>query len=57
MTAVQIPPTYGLVNEIYRTDLDRNLMVIPAYVFHAHQNIGNYRRFVCQYAHARLSAR
>jgi dTDP-4-dehydrorhamnose 3,5-epimerase len=33
-------PTYGLVNEIYRTDLDRNLMVIPAYVFHAHQNIG-----------------
>src|SRR5271170_3411121 len=33
-------PTYGLVNEIYRTDLDRTLMVIPAYVFHAHQNIG-----------------
>jgi dTDP-4-dehydrorhamnose 3,5-epimerase len=33
-------PTYGLVNEIYRTDLDRTLMVIPAYVFHAHQNVG-----------------
>ncbi len=33
-------PTYGMVNEIYRTDLDRNLMVIPAYVYHAHQNIG-----------------
>jgi dTDP-4-dehydrorhamnose 3,5-epimerase len=33
-------PTYGMVNEIYRTDLDRNLMVIPAYVFHAHQNVG-----------------
>ena len=32
--------TFGLVNEIYRTDLDRNLMVIPAFVFHAHQNIG-----------------
>src|ERR1700735_4982759 len=34
-------PTFGIVNEIYRTDLDRNLMVIPAYVFHAHQNIGS----------------
>jgi dTDP-4-dehydrorhamnose 3,5-epimerase len=33
-------PTFGLVNEIYRTDLDRNLMVIPAFVFHAHRNIG-----------------
>lgn len=33
-------PTYRMVNEIYRTDLDRTLMVIPAYVFHAHQNIG-----------------
>ena len=33
-------PTYGLVNEIYRTELDRTLMVIPAHVFHAHQNIG-----------------
>ncbi|HLK22076.1 MAG TPA: dTDP-4-dehydrorhamnose 3,5-epimerase family protein [Bryobacteraceae bacterium] len=33
-------PTYGMVNEIYRTDLDRNLMVIPAFVYHAHQNIG-----------------
>ena len=31
---------FGLVNEIYRSDLDRNVMVIPAYVFHAHQNIG-----------------
>jgi dTDP-4-dehydrorhamnose 3,5-epimerase len=33
-------PTFGLVNEIYWTYLDRTLMVIPAYVFHAHQNIG-----------------
>jgi dTDP-4-dehydrorhamnose 3,5-epimerase len=33
-------PTYRMVNEIYRTDLDRTLMVIPAYVFHAHENIG-----------------
>lgn len=33
-------PTYRMVNEIYRSDLDRNLMVIPAHVFHAHQNIG-----------------
>jgi dTDP-4-dehydrorhamnose 3,5-epimerase len=30
-------PTHGL---IYRTELDRTLMVIPAHVFHAHQNIG-----------------
>lgn len=34
-------PTYGMVNEIYRSELDRTLMVIPAYVFHAHQNIGS----------------
>src|SRR5262249_3800588 len=33
-------PTFGMVNEICRSDLHRNLMVIPAYVFHAHQNIG-----------------
>ena len=32
--------TFGMVNEIYRSDLDRNVMVIPAYVFHAHQNVG-----------------
>lgn len=34
-------PTYGMVNEIYRSDLDRNIMVIPAFVFHAHQNVGS----------------
>ena len=34
-------PTYGMVNEIYRSDLDRNVMVIPAFVFHAHQNVGS----------------
>ena len=33
-------PTYQLVNEIYRSDLQRDLMVIPAGVFHAHQNVG-----------------
>lgn len=33
-------PTYGMVNEIFRSDLDRNLMVIPAFVYHAHQNVG-----------------
>jgi len=32
--------TFGLVNEIYRTNLDRNLTVIPAFVYDAHQNIG-----------------
>jgi dTDP-4-dehydrorhamnose 3,5-epimerase len=33
-------PTHGLVNEIFRTSLDRDLMVIPAGVYHAHQNCG-----------------
>jgi dTDP-4-dehydrorhamnose 3,5-epimerase len=33
-------PTPGMINEIYRTELDRNSMVIPAYVFHAHENVG-----------------
>ena len=33
-------PTHGMVNEIHRTEFQRNIMVIPAYVFHAHQNIG-----------------
>jgi dTDP-4-dehydrorhamnose 3,5-epimerase len=34
-------PTYGMVNEIFRSEMHRDVMVIPAYVFHAHQNIGN----------------
>ena len=34
-------PTYGMINEIYRSEHERNIMVIPAFVFHAHQNIGN----------------
>ena len=33
-------PTFGMVNEIYRSDLSRDLMVIPAFVYHAHQNVG-----------------
>jgi dTDP-4-dehydrorhamnose 3,5-epimerase len=33
-------PTFGMINEIYRSDLNRDLMVIPAFVYHAHQNIG-----------------
>lgn len=33
-------PTFGMINEIYRSDLSRDLMVIPAFVYHAHQNIG-----------------
>ncbi len=36
----QESPTYGIVNEIYRSELDRTVMVIPAHVYHAHQNIG-----------------
>ncbi len=34
-------PTFGMVNVIHRTEYHRNVMVIPAFVFHAHQNIGN----------------
>ena len=33
-------PTFGCINEIFRTDHDRTLMVIPAHVFHAHENVG-----------------
>jgi dTDP-4-dehydrorhamnose 3,5-epimerase len=33
-------PTFGLVNEIFRSALDRDLMVIPIGVYHAHQNCG-----------------
>jgi dTDP-4-dehydrorhamnose 3,5-epimerase len=33
-------PTFGMINEIYRSDLSRDLMVIPAFVYHAHQNVG-----------------
>jgi len=33
-------PTYRVINEIYRTEHHRTLMVIPAYVFHAHHNVG-----------------
>ena len=34
-------PTNGMVNEIYRSELRRSLMVIPRGVFHAHVNIGS----------------
>ena len=34
-------PTYRMINEIYRTERHRSLMIIPAFVFHAHQNIGD----------------
>jgi dTDP-4-dehydrorhamnose 3,5-epimerase len=34
-------PTYRMVNEIYRTEHQRTLMVIPANVYHAHQNVGS----------------
>ncbi len=33
-------PTYGMINEIHRSEHHRNVMVIPANVFHAHQNLG-----------------
>ncbi|MBY0526687.1 MAG: dTDP-4-dehydrorhamnose 3,5-epimerase family protein [Gemmataceae bacterium] len=33
-------PSYRMVNEIYRTDQQRTVMTIPAFVYHAHQNIG-----------------
>lgn len=34
-------PTYHMINEIYRSEKQRSLMIIPAFVFHAHQNIGH----------------
>jgi dTDP-4-dehydrorhamnose 3,5-epimerase len=33
-------PTHGMINEIYRSELRRSLMVIPRGVFHAHLNVG-----------------
>ena len=33
-------PTRGQINEIFRSGLERDLMVIPAGVYHAHQNVG-----------------
>lgn len=33
-------PTRGMVNEIYRSELHRSIMVIPIRVWHAHQNLG-----------------
>lgn len=33
--------TYKKISEIVRSEHDRTLMVIPAFVFHAHQNIGD----------------
>jgi dTDP-4-dehydrorhamnose 3,5-epimerase len=34
-------PTYRMLNEVYRSELQRGIMVNPAHVFHAHQNIGS----------------
>ena len=34
-------PTYQMVNEIYRSEHHRSIMVIPRFVFHAHQNVGD----------------
>lgn len=33
-------PTHGMVNEIYLTERNRGLLLIPPYVVHAVQNIG-----------------
>ncbi|MGD0541419.1 MAG: dTDP-4-dehydrorhamnose 3,5-epimerase family protein [Tepidisphaeraceae bacterium] len=33
-------PTFGMINEIHRSELHRSVMVIPQFVWHAHQNIG-----------------
>lgn len=34
-------PTYGVVNEIYRHEHRRSIMVIPRFVWHAHENVGD----------------
>ena len=33
-------PTYRMLNEIVRHEHQRTIMIIPAFIFHAHQNIG-----------------
>ncbi len=33
-------PTYRMINEIDRSEHQRSIMIIPAFVFHAHHNIG-----------------
>jgi dTDP-4-dehydrorhamnose 3,5-epimerase len=33
-------PTYGMVNELHRSEVQRSLMVIPRGVYHAHMNVG-----------------
>ena len=33
-------PTYGLINELHRSEVQRSLMVIPRGVYHAHVNVG-----------------
>jgi dTDP-4-dehydrorhamnose 3,5-epimerase len=33
-------PTRGVINEIHRSELNRSVMVIPQFVWHAHQNVG-----------------
>ena len=33
-------PTYGMINEIVRSEHHRTVMIVPAFVFHAHQNVG-----------------
>ena len=34
-------PTFGMVNEICRSELHRSIMIIPQFVWHAHHNIGS----------------
>jgi dTDP-4-dehydrorhamnose 3,5-epimerase len=34
-------PTFGVINEIIRNENHRSIMVIPQFVWHAHQNIGD----------------
>ncbi len=33
-------PTYGMINEVYMSEQNRNLVIIPPFVFHAVQNVG-----------------
>jgi dTDP-4-dehydrorhamnose 3,5-epimerase len=34
-------PTYGMLNELHRSEVQRTLMVIPHGVYHAHVNVGS----------------
>lgn len=49
-------PTYRMVNEIYRSEHDRTIMVIRR-LYHAHQNVGNHDALFISMTDTRLQPR